>query len=182
MTADETDDRVIAATRRWIEKAVIGLRLCPFAAAPFVRDQIRYRVSAQRSVDGLAQELEQELVRLHAADPQLCETSLLIHPLVLADFAAYNQFLGEADAAIVTLRLRGKLQIASFHPDYQFAGSAPDDVENYSNRSPYPMLHLLRETSVARAVSGYPAIGEIGERNMATLRALGARGCRDLLA
>jgi uncharacterized protein len=182
MTADETDDRVIAATRRWIEKAVIGLRLCPFAAAPFARDQIRYQVSAQRSTDGLVQELTQELVRLQAADPQLCETSLLIHPLVLTDFADYNQFLGEAEAAIVTLRLRGELQIASFHPDYQFAGSAPDDVENYSNRSPYPMLHLLRETSVARAVSGYPAIAEIGERNRATLRALGAKGWRDLLA
>ena len=182
MTAEETDDRVIAATRRWIEKAVIGLRLCPFAAAPFVRDQIRYRVSAQRSADGLAQELAQELVHLHAADPQLCETSLLIHPHVLTDFADYNQFLGEAEAAIAALRLRGELQIASFHPDYQFAGSAPDDVENFSNRSPYPMLHLLRETSVARAVSGYSAVDEIGERNMATLRALGAKGWRDLLA
>jgi uncharacterized protein len=181
MTTDETEDRVVAATRRWIEKAVVGLQLCPFAAAPFLRDQIRYRVSAQRSADGLAHELAQELARLDAADPQLCETSLLIHPHVLADFADYNQFLAEADATIVTLQLRGKLQVASFHPDYQFAGSAPDDVENYSNRSPYPMLHLLREASVARAVSGYPAIGEIGERNMATLRALGQDGWRDLL-
>src|SRR5688572_12985014 len=112
MTADETDDRVIAATRRWIEKAVIGLRLCPFAAAPFAPEQIRYRVSAQRSAAGLAQELAQELVHLHAADPQLCETSLLIHPHVLTDFADYNQFLGGAEAAIAALRLRGELQIA----------------------------------------------------------------------
>jgi len=181
MASDETDEHVIAATRRWIEKAVVGLRLCPFAAAPFARDQIRYRVSAQRSTDGLASELAEELLLLNAADPQLCETSLLIHPHVLTDFADYNQFLGEADAAIVALGLRGELQIASFHPDYQFAGSAPDDVENCSNRSPYPMLHLLREASVARAVSGYPAIGEIGERNMTTLRELGHDGWRKLM-
>lgn len=175
------EDRVIAATRRWLEKAVIGLRLCPFAAVPFARDQIRYRVSEQRSTEGLAQELAQELVHLHAADPQVCETSLLIHPHVLTDFADYNQFLGEADATIVALELRGEVQIASFHPNYQFAGSALNDVENYSNRSPYPMLHLLREASVTRAVSGYPAIGEIGQRNMATLRELGHEGWRELL-
>jgi len=180
-TAKEAEDRVIAATRRWLEKAVIGLRLCPFAAVPFVRDQIRYRVSEQRSAEGLAQELARELLHLHAADPQLCETSLLIHPHVLTDFADYNQFLGEADATIAALELRGELQIASFHPNYQYAGSAPDDVGNNTNRSPYPMLHLLREASVTRAVSGYPRIGEIGARNMATLRALGHEGWRELL-
>lgn len=185
LTTEEGDDRAadgaIAATRRWIEKAVIGLRLCPFAAVPFARDQIRYCVSQQRSVDGLARELTQELLHLNAADPKLCETSLLIHPHVLTDFADYNEFLGQADATIAALELRGELQIASFHPDYQFAGSAPDDVQNYTNRSPYPMLHLLREASVTRAVNGYPAIGEIGERNMATLRELGHQGWRALL-
>ena len=178
----EDADRVIVATRQWLERAVIGLRLCPFAAAPFVRDQIRYRVSEQQSADGLARELADELEHLHAADPQLCETSLLIHPHVLADFADYNQFLAEADAAIAALGLRGELQIASFHPDYQFAGTEPNDVQNYSNRSPYPMLHLLREASVTRAVASYPACGEITERNMATLRDLGHEGWRELFS
>jgi uncharacterized protein len=173
--------RVITATRQWLARAVIGLGLCPFAAAPFARDQIRYRVSERQSAEGLARELAEELGHLHAADPQLCETSLLIHPHVLADFADYNQFLDEADAVIAALDLRGELQIASFHPDYQFAGTEPNDVQNYSNRSPYPMLHLLREASVARAVASYPATGEITERNTATLRELGHEGWRELL-
>src|SRR5512134_1545833 len=129
--AEESAEHVIAATRNWLAKAVIGLRLCPFAAVPFAREQIRYRVSEQRSVDGLAQDLAQELLALHAADPELCENSLLIHPYVLNDFGDYNQFLDQADAALVALDLRGELQIASFHPDYQFSGSAPDDVQNY---------------------------------------------------
>jgi len=179
--AEESAERVIAATRNWLAKAVIGLRLCPFAAVPFAREQIRYRVSEQRSVDGLAQDLAQELLALHAADPEICETSLLIHPYVLNDFGDYNQFLDQADAALVALDLRGELQIASFHPDYQFSGSAPDDVQNYSNRSPYPMLHLLREASVTRATATYPGVREIGERNMATLRDLGVAGWRKLL-
>ena len=180
LTTEEAADRVITATRQWLERVVIGLRLCPFAAVPFARDQIRYRVSEQRSADGLAQELAQELVHLHATDPQLCETSLLIHPHVLTDFADYNQFLGEADAAIVALDLRGELQIASFHPKYKFAGSAPNDVENCSNRSPYPMLHLLREASVERAVATFEGIDDIGPRNMETLRRLGHEGWRRL--
>jgi hypothetical protein len=177
----DAEDHVVAATRRWIEKAVIGLRLCPFAAVPFARELIRYRVSEQRSVDGVTQELADELIHLNAADPELCETTLLIHPHALTDFAAYNQFLGAADGTLAALGLRGELQIASFHPDYQYAGSAPNDVQNYTNRSPYPMLHLLREASVTRAVNDYAAIGEIGERNMATLHALGHAGWRALL-
>jgi hypothetical protein len=179
--AEESAEHVIAATRNWLAKAVIGLRLCPFAAVPFAREQIRYWVSEQRSVDGLAQDLAQELIALHAADPEICETSLLIHPYVLNDFGDYNQFLDQADAALVALDLRGELQIASFHPGYQFSGSAPDDVQNYSNRSPYPMLHLLREASVTRATATYAGVREIGERNMATLRDLGVAGWRELL-
>lgn len=178
-TTPESAERVIAATRHWLERAVIGLRLCPFAAAPFAREQIRYRVSEQRSTDGLLQDLALELRALNAADPLLCETSLLIHPHVLDDFGDYNQFLDEADAALVALGLGGELQIASFHPDYRFAGSAPNDLTNYSNRSPYPMLHLLREASVTRAVATYPDVREIGTRNMATLRALGEAGWRE---
>jgi uncharacterized protein len=176
----ESADRVIAATRNWVEKAVIGLRLCPFAASPYLLGLIRYRVSEERSPEGLAEELTQELKLLAAADPLLCETSLLIHPHVLGDFLDYNQFLDRADAAVAALGLEGELQIASFHPAYQFAGSAPDDVENCSNRSPYPMLHLLRESSV-RATATFPGVDEIGNRNMATLRELGAVGLRRLL-
>jgi hypothetical protein len=178
LSAPESADKVIAATRRWLRHAVIGLGLCPFAAAPFVREQIRYRVSEQRSTNGLLEELAQELLALNAADPLLCETSLLIHPHVLNDFGEYNQFLDEAEGTLVALGLGGELQIASFHPDYRFAGTAPNDLENYSNRSPYPMLHLLREASVTRAVSTYPDVSEIGQRNIATLRALGEAGWR----
>jgi hypothetical protein len=178
----ELAEPVVAATRNWLEKAVIGLRLCPFAASPYWRGLIRYRVSEQRSCEGLAEELAQELLHLAAADPLLCETSLLIHPHVLGDFLDYNQFLDQADAVVAAQGLTGVLQVASFHPKYQFAGSEPDDVENYSNRSPYPMLHLLREASVTRAAATFPDVSEIGNRNIATLRELGAAGFRALLA
>jgi len=174
----ESANQVIAATRNWLEKAVIGLRLCPFAAAPFARNQIRYRVSEQRSTEGLLEELAHELRALNVADPLLCETTLLIHPHVLGDFGDYNQFLDEADATLVASKLGGELQIASFHPDYESAGASPNDLGNYSNRSPYPMLHLLREASVTRAVSNYPDVVEIGARNIAMLRALGEAGWR----
>jgi hypothetical protein len=177
----ESAERVIAATRNWVEKAVIGLRLCPFAASPYLLGLIRYRVSEQQSPEGLAEELTQELEYLAAADPLRCETSLLIHPHVLGDFLDYNQFLDRADGAVAALGLAGELQIASFHPLYQFAGSASSDVENSSNRSPYPMLHLLRESSVKRATATFPGVDEIGSRNMATLRELGAEGLRKLL-
>ena len=160
---------------------MIGLRLCPFAATPYLRGLVRYRVSEQQSPEGLAEDLTHELLHLAAADPLHCETSLLIHPHVLGDFLDYNQFLGQADATVAALGLEGELQIASFHPAYQFAGSAADDVENGSNRSPYPMLHLLREASVRRAVAAFPDAHEIGNRNMATLRGLGAAGLRKLL-
>jgi uncharacterized protein len=180
--SSESADRVIAATRNWVEKAVIGLRLCPFAARPYLRGLIRYRVSEQQSPEGLAEELAEELLYLAAADPLRCETSLLIHPRVLRDFLDYNQFLDQADAAVAALGLRGELQIASFHPAYRFAGSAPDDVENYSNRSPYPMLHLLREHSVRQAAATFPEVNEISTRNIATLRQLGAAGVRKLLS
>lgn len=179
--SSESADRVIAATRNWVEKAVIGLRLCPFAASPYLLGLIRYRVSEQQSPEGLAEELTQELKYLATADPLRCETSLLIYPHVLGDFLDYNQFLDQADSAVAALGLEGELQIASFHPAYQFAGSAPNDVENCSNRSPYPMLHLLRESSVRRAAAMFPGVDEIGNRNVATLRELGAAGLRKLL-
>jgi len=168
-----TSEHVIAATRRWLEQAVIGLNLCPFAKAVHVKDQIRYRVSAASSVDALLSVLVEELQTLAAADPAVIDTTLLIHPQVLGDFLDYNDFLDLADAALDQLGLAGEIQIASFHPHYQFAGSQPDDVDNYTNRAPYPMLHLLREESVARAVASFPDTADIFEKNIATLRALG---------
>jgi hypothetical protein len=180
VVSNESAEQVIAATRRWVEKAVIGLRLCPFAATPYRDDKVRYRVSEQHTPEGLAEDLAEELKRLAAVDPSVCETSLLIHPDVLNDFSDYNQFLDQADRTVAALGLEGELQIASFHPAYQFAGSAPNDIENYSNRSPYPMLHLLREASVQRATASFQAVHEIGDRNIATLRELGETGWRRL--
>lgn len=173
-------DEHIAATREWLEKAVLGLRLCPFAAAPYLKGQVRFRVSEQRTTEGLADELAQELLHLASVPAAECETTLLIHPYVLGDFLDYNQFLDDADAVVEALGLVGEIQVASFHPDYRFAGTAPDDIENYTNRSPYPMLHLLREASVERAAQSFAGIDEIGERNQTTLRALGKDGWRTL--
>lgn len=171
---------VIAETRDWVEKAVIGLNLCPFAKAVYLNDRIRYCVSEAQSEDALLVDLSRELQALQAADPKICETTLLIHPRVLADFLDYNDFLGEAEARLEALGLTGELQLASFHPRYQFAGSGPDDIENYTNRSPYPMLHLLRESSVERATAAGEDLAAIGERNMETLRRLGFEGWRRL--
>ena len=176
----DSDVEIIADTRRWLEKAVIGLGFCPFAAHAHLRNQIRYRVSTRQSTGGLLQDLAEELHSLQAADPQLCETSLLIHPQVLADFTDYNEFLNEADATIREMDLEGELQIASFHPLYRYAGNATDDIENYSNRSPYPMLHLLREASVTRAIRTFQGVDAITDRNKATLRRLGREGWQRL--
>ena len=172
----------IAATQHWLEQAVIGLNLCPFAKAVHVKKQIRWVESPALDAQGLLGDLVQELQFLAAADPEKVETTLLIHPHALTDFLDYNDFLDTADAAIEELGLAGVLQVASFHPDYQFAGTAPDDVENLSNRSPYPMLHLLREDSIARAVAAYPDTAVIYERNIETLRRLGAHGWRLLMS
>ena len=171
---------MVEATREWLEKAVIGLGLCPFAERAYSHDRIRYRVSAQTSAAGLAQDLVEELDHLHAADSAQLETSLLIHPLALRNFDEYNQFLDEADATVAALGLEGQIQVASFHPDYRFAGTAPNAVENYTNRSPYPTLHLLREASVTRAVETFAGVHEIGTNNVAKLNALGEAGWRRL--
>ena len=176
----EHADQVIAATRKWLERAVIGLQLCPFAAAPHLNDRVRYFVSAQRSGLGLLEDLVDELHALQDADPLKCETTLLIHPHVLTDFREYNDFLAACDATVAEQGFEGELQVASFHPHYQFAGSGVQDIENYTSRSPYPMLHLLREASVARAVANFPHIERIGETNKETLRRLGHEGWRQL--
>jgi len=171
---------VVAATRRWLERAVIGLDLCPFAKAVYVREQIRYTVSEAETPEELVDDLLEELEILAKADPAAIDTTLLIHPRVLGDFGDYNDFLGAADAAVAGLGLTGTIQVASFHPAYQFAGTAPDDVENCTNRSPYPMLHLLREASVERAVAAFPDARRIFEKNIETLRRLGHEGWRRL--
>jgi hypothetical protein len=171
-----------AATRHWLEQAVIGLNLCPFAKAVHVKEQIRWIESPARDAQGLLDDLLRELQLLAAADPETVETTLLIHPHALNDFLDYNDFLDVADAAIDELGLTGVLQVASFHPNYQFAGTAPDDVENLSNRSPHPMLHLLREDSIDRAVAAFPDTATIYERNIETLRRLGADGWRRLMS
>jgi len=177
-----TDEEAIAATRRWLERAVIGLNLCPFAKAVAVKNQIRWVVSSAASEEELLADLTDELRYLAAADPQQIDTTLLIHPRVLGDFPDYNDFLGVAEEAVAALNLEGVLQVASFHPHYQFAGSAPEDIENYTNRSPWPTLHLLREDSVARAVAAFPDAERIFKANMQTLRRLGHAGWRRLWA
>lgn len=171
---------VITATKEWLEKAVIALDLCPFAKAVHLNKRIRYVVSAARDPEALLARLIDELQFLVSVDPGEIETTLLIHPGVLVDFLEYNEFLGVADAAVENLGLAAIMQVASFHPRYQFAGSGPDDIENYTNRSPYPILHLLRQTSVDRAVAAYPDPAKIFEKNMATLRLLGHEGWQRL--
>lgn len=172
----------IEDTRQWLERAVIGLNLCPFAKAVHVKEQIRWVESPATDTGQLREDLVRELALLAASDPERVETTLLIHPHVLADFLDYNDFLDVADAAVGALGLDGVLQVASFHPGYQFAGTAQDDVENLSNRSPHPMLHLLREDSIERAVAAYPDAAAIYERNIDTLRRLGFEGWRRLLS
>jgi hypothetical protein len=181
MNPPATDEAIVASTRGWLEAAVIGLNLCPFAKAVHVKDQIRYAVSRAQTADALLGALVDELGILTAADPAVIDTTLLIHPWVLADFLDYNDFLDVADAALAQLSLDGVIQVASFHPRYQFAGTAPDGIENCTNRSPYPMLHLLREASIERAVAAFPDAAEIFDRNIATLRGLGHAGWSALM-
>ena len=174
-------DAVIAETVRWLERAVIGLNLCPFAKAVHVKGQIRYSVCVSRTTGALRTELIRELQYLADADASDIDTTLLIHPNVLTEFLDYNDFLQVADAAVAELKLDGVIQIASFHPHYQFAGTETDDIGNCTNRSPYPTLHLLREASVTRAVAAFPAAGEIFEKNIKTMAALGRAGWDKLL-
>lgn len=176
-TAASADD-VVTATRAWLEKAVIGLNLCPFAKAVHVGNRIRYAVSDAQTPEALLADLARELQTLAAAAAAEVETTLLIHPRVLDDFLDYNDFLDIADAAVEELGLTGTIQVASFHPHYRFADTEPEAIENYSNRSPYPTLHLLREQSVERAVAALPDAGRIPERNIDTLRRLGHDGWR----
>lgn len=176
MAPFEDDTAIVDKTRHWLSRAVIGLNLCPFAKSVFVKDQVRYMVSRAHHDQDILQDLETELLLLAAADPEQLDTSLLIIPDALHDFDDYNGLLPRAQRVLKRTRLTGVLQIASFHPAYQFADSSPDDIENYTNRSPYPILHLLREDSIARGIQAFPDADIIFERNQETLRRLGHDG------
>ena len=171
----------IAESQRWLERAVIGLNLCPFAKSVHAKGQVRWVLSDAITPEALLEQLGAELLHLRDTPADETDTTLIVHPQVLTDFLDYNDFLDTAEALVESLALDGVLQVASFHPHYQFAGSAPDDVENFTNRSPYPTLHLLREDSVSRAVTAFPDPEVIVERNVETLRALGVEGWRKLL-
>lgn len=171
---------VVDEMQTWLEKAVIGLNLCPFAKAVHVKKQIRYQVSSAVTEEQLLRDLLSELQFLVKTQASEVDTTLLIHPQVLNDFLDYNEFLETAEAALVELQLEGVIQVASFHPRYQFAGTAADDITNYTNRSPYPALHLLREESITRAVDSFPDVESIPEKNIETMRALGLKGWKKL--
>ncbi len=173
---------VIAEMRDWLEKAVIGLNLCPFAKAVYVKEQVRYVVSEATTTDELLEQLRQELEHLAEVSPEKTDTTLLMHPQVLADFLDFNDFLEQADALLEALELDGILQIAEFHPEFQFEGTRPDDISNFTNRAPWPTLHLLREESIDRAVEAFPEAEAIYERNIETLDQLGESGWRALFA
>ncbi len=170
------DETVIAHTREWLEKAVIGLNLCPFAKAVHVKKQVRYVVSNARTPDALLAELLTELRHLQSTDPDAIDTTLLIHPYVLTDFLDYNDFLDTVDIATSEPEFDYAFQVASLHPQYQFAGTEVDDIENFSNRAPYPTLHLLREESVDKAVDAFPDADLIADRNIEMLKKLGHEG------
>jgi hypothetical protein len=171
-----SNEAIIAATQLWLERAVIGLNLCPFAKAVHVKKQIRYVVSSATTPEELLKDLINELELLAETSAEKIDTTLLIHPDVLTDFLDYNDFLDVADETLEELDLDGELQVASMHPHYQFEGTQPDDIENYTNRSPYPTLHLLRESSVDKAVAAFPEADQIFEKNVETMKKLGHAG------
>ena len=166
----------IADTRVWLERAVIGLNLCPFAKSVHVKGQVHYVVSRAQDAQELLKALAVELTALAGHDPLTRDTTLLIAPDCLADFLDFNAFLAKADKLLRKLDLDGVLQIANLHPHYQFAGTEADDITNFTNRSPYPTLHLLREDSIDRAVAAFPAAESIFEKNMDTLERIGLAG------
>jgi uncharacterized protein len=171
-----TPEQAIAQTRAWVDRAVIGLNLCPFAKAVQVKGQVRYAVCEATDAKTLLAMLQDEMRLLADTPASELDTTLLIHPFVLDDFLDYNDFLDVADAALEAMELDGVLQVASFHPRYQFEGTDVDDVTNATNQSPYPTLHLLREDSIDRAVAAFAEPESIFEANMRTLETLGEEG------
>ena len=169
-------EEVVAATREWIEKAVIGLNLCPFAKSVYVKNQVRIVVSDARHIDAFLEDLDRELDYLAEVDPEETDTTLLIHPTLFPDFLDFNDVHQIADEAVAEHELEGVIQIASFHPEYQFEGTEPDDITNYTNRAPFPTLHLIREDSLDKAVEAFPEAETIYERNIETMKKLGIAG------
>jgi len=169
-------EEVVAATREWIEKAVIGLNLCPFAKSVYVKNQVRIVVSDARHIDAFLEDLDRELDYLAEVDPEETDTTLLIHPTLFPDFLDFNDVHQIADEAVVEHELDGVIQIASFHPEFQFEGTEPDDITNYTNRAPFPTLHLIREDSLDKAVEAFPEAETIYERNIETMKKLGIAG------
>ena len=180
MSLRPSDADVLAKTRHWLEAAVIGLNLCPFAKAVYVKNQVRLVVSQARHADDLLEELDRELDLLVAAPADEIDTTLLIHPTLFADFLDFNDFLEVADGVVDEHALEGVIQLASFHPQFQFDGTEPDDISNYTNRAPFATLHLLREASVEKAVAAFPEGEAILEVNIATLEKLGHSGWKAL--
>lgn len=177
---DSSLNVAVADTMRWLERAVIGLNLCPFAKGPHIKGQIHYAVSEAKGLEGLRDELIAELQALQAVSAEERETTLLIVPHMLRDFLDFNDFLDEADGVLQELDLEGEFQVASFHPDFQFADTELQDITNFTNRSPYPTLHLIREASIDRAVEAFPEAEMIYEVNMATMEKLGHEGWKKL--
>ena len=177
----QTGAAVAAEVRLWVDKAVIGLNLCPFAKAVQAKGQVRYAVSDATDAEGALSDLEDELMRLSQTDPQEIDTTLLILHDALDDSYDFNDFEDLSDRLLKRMRLVGELQVATFHPRFQFAETGPDDIENYTNRSPYPILHLLREASIDKAVEAFPDAAEIYEKNIETMRELGEEGWRKLM-
>ena len=173
-------DEIIATTGKWLERAVIGLNLCPFAKGVHVKGQVRYVVSAARTEEALLDDLERELKFLTKTAPEDTDTTLLITPDVLTAFDDFANFLDLVEVVLRTQGLVGILQVASFHPDYVFADAEPDDIANHTNRAPYPTLHLIREASLARATAAFPDAADIYERNIETLNKLGLEGWQAL--
>ncbi len=174
--------QVVTDTRRWLERAVIGLNLCPFAKAVHAKGQVHYAVSAARDWDGVLHDLAAELRSLLACPAGERDTTLLVVPEALDDFIEFTGLVAQGERLIAQEGARGVVQLASFHPRFEFAGSDPDDIANYSNRSPHPTLHLLREDSIARAVAAFPDAAAIYDANIATLQRLGHSGWRALFA
>ncbi len=175
----EHDEKIVQPVRQWVEALVVGMNLCPFAKRELVNNRVRFATTTSVTKEQLLMALQSELDLLNT-DSSI-ETTLLIHPGVLQDFYDYNQFLNYADSLLAEMGLEGIFQIASFHPDYQFNGTKPDDVENYTNRSPHPMLHLIREASLERAIANYPEADQIPQRNIALMNDLGQDKLQALL-
>jgi hypothetical protein len=178
--ASLSDAQVLAQTVVWLEKAVIGLNLCPFAKGVHAKGQIHYAISHSVESADLLGELATELAALQAFDPQLRDTTLLVAPQCMPEFWEFNDFQARANKVLRKLGLEGVIQIASFHPDFQFAGTEVDDISNYTNRAPFPILHLIREDSIARAVEAFPNAEMIFEKNIETLQVIGLEGWQAL--